>query len=63
MFHLKIPLETQLTARLVEVFSAIQGEGLNVGTRQLFIRFALCDLRCHFCDSAHTWSGTGTLAP
>jgi 7-carboxy-7-deazaguanine synthase len=56
MFHLKIPLETQLTARLVEVFSAIQGEGLNVGTRQLFIRFALCDLRCHFCDSAHTWS-------
>ncbi|HLO84096.1 MAG TPA: 7-carboxy-7-deazaguanine synthase QueE [Nostocaceae cyanobacterium] len=42
-------------ARLVEVFSAIQGEGLNVGTRQIFIRFALCDLRCHFCDSAHTW--------
>ncbi len=46
---------TQL-ARLIEIFSAIQGEGLNVGTRQLFIRFALCDLRCHFCDSAHTWS-------
>ncbi len=43
------------TARLVEVFSAIQGEGLNVGTRQIFIRFGLCDLRCHFCDSAHTW--------
>ncbi len=43
------------TARLIEVFSAIQGEGLNVGTRQIFIRFALCDLRCHFCDSAHTW--------
>lgn len=44
------------TARLIEIFSAIQGEGLNVGTRQIFIRFALCDLRCHFCDSAHTWS-------
>jgi organic radical activating enzyme len=43
------------TARLVEVFSAIQGEGLNVGTRQIFIRLALCDLRCHFCDSVHTW--------
>ncbi|MDJ0733507.1 MAG: 7-carboxy-7-deazaguanine synthase QueE [Nostocaceae cyanobacterium] len=43
-------------ARLIEIFSAIQGEGLNVGTRQIFIRFALCDLRCHFCDSAHTWS-------
>ncbi|GAC1465494.1 MAG: 7-carboxy-7-deazaguanine synthase QueE [Chamaesiphon sp.] len=45
----------QPTARLIEVFSAIQGEGLNVGTRQIFIRFAICDLRCHFCDSAHTW--------
>ncbi|MEC4812508.1 MAG: 7-carboxy-7-deazaguanine synthase QueE [Scytonema sp. PMC 1069.18] len=44
------------TARLIELFSAIQGEGLNVGTRQIFIRFALCDLRCHFCDSAHTWN-------
>ena len=43
-------------ANLIEVFSAIQGEGLNVGTRQIFIRFALCDLRCHFCDSAHTWT-------
>jgi organic radical activating enzyme len=50
-----MPLETKLTARLIEVFSAIQGEGLNVGTRQLFIRFALCDLRCKFCDSANTW--------
>ena len=48
------------TARLVEVFSAIQGEGLNVGTRQIFIRFALCDLRCHFCDSAHTWNALPT---
>jgi organic radical activating enzyme len=48
--------QTLLTASLIEIFSAIQGEGLNVGTRQLFIRFALCDLRCHFCDSTHTWS-------
>ena len=43
-------------ANLIEVFSAIQGEGLNVGTRQIFIRFAFCDLRCHFCDSSHTWN-------
>ncbi|MGF1602929.1 MAG: 7-carboxy-7-deazaguanine synthase QueE [Thermosynechococcaceae cyanobacterium] len=43
------------TTSLVEIFSAIQGEGLNVGTRQIFIRFGGCDLRCSFCDSAHTW--------
>lgn len=49
-------------ARLIEVFSAIQGEGLNVGTRQIFIRFALCDLRCYFCDSAHTWHTPATCS-
>lgn len=49
-------IATPPKARLIEVFSAIQGEGMNVGTRQIFIRFALCDLRCHFCDSAHSWS-------
>jgi 7-carboxy-7-deazaguanine synthase len=46
---------TQLTANLIEIFSAIQGEGVNVGTRQIFIRFGGCDLRCHYCDSQHTW--------
>jgi 7-carboxy-7-deazaguanine synthase len=46
---------TQLTASLIEIFSAIQGEGINVGTRQIFIRFGGCDLRCHYCDSQHTW--------
>ncbi len=47
-------------AKLIELFSAIQGEGLNIGTRQIFIRFALCDLRCHFCDSSHTWNVPST---
>jgi len=46
---------TALTANLIEIFSAIQGEGLNVGTRQIFVRFGGCDLRCHYCDSQHTW--------
>ena len=49
------------TANLVEVFSAIQGEGLNVGTRQIFIRFGGCDLRCDFCDSANTWQANSTF--
>lgn len=51
-------MATTQTAVLVELFSAIQGEGANVGTRQLFIRFAGCDLRCRYCDSAHTWHPT-----
>ncbi|QEQ00089.1 7-carboxy-7-deazaguanine synthase QueE [Thermosynechococcus sp. CL-1] len=44
-----------ITLPLVEMFSAIQGEGANVGCRQIFIRLAGCDLRCTYCDSAHTW--------
>jgi 7-carboxy-7-deazaguanine synthase len=52
-------VSTQTTA-VVEVFSAIQGEGLNVGTRQLFVRLGGCDLRCRYCDSAHTWQAQST---
>ena len=39
------------TAPLVEVFSSIQGEGLFVGERQLFVRFARCNLECAYCDT------------
>lgn len=55
IYHFMIAKTTvQPTARLIQVFSAIQGEGLKVGTRQIFIHFAQSDLRCHYCDSAHT---------
>jgi 7-carboxy-7-deazaguanine synthase len=53
---------TALTANLIEIFSAIQGEGINVGTRQIFIRFGGCDLRCHYCDSEHTWTKQPTCS-
>lgn len=36
---------------LLEVFSSIQGEGIRVGERHLFLRFAGCNLRCRFCDT------------
>ncbi len=34
-----------------EIFSAIQGEGMLVGARQLFIRLHGCHLRCDYCDT------------
>ncbi len=38
-------------ADLIEIFSSIQGEGPVIGYRQLFIRFARCNLACHYCDT------------
>jgi len=38
---------------IYEIFSGIQGEGLLVGERQIFIRFAGCNLSCAFCDTPH----------
>jgi 7-carboxy-7-deazaguanine synthase len=52
---------TAPTARVVEVFSSIQGEAELIGVRQVFLRFFGCNLRCAWCDSPE--SLTGPLAP
>lgn len=36
---------------ILEMFSSIQGEGLLVGCRQVFVRLAGCNLRCRYCDT------------
>ncbi len=39
-------------AKILEIFPSIQGEGPYLGERQIFIRFAGCNLSCIFCDVA-----------
>lgn len=34
-----------------EIFQSIQGEGIYIGTNQLFIRFSRCNLNCGYCDT------------
>jgi organic radical activating enzyme len=39
------------TAFVSEIFSSAQGEGVNIGRRQLFVRFCECHRRCLYCDT------------
>ena len=39
-----------ITAPIAEIFCSVQGEGLYCGQRQIFLRFAGCNLSCRYCD-------------
>lgn len=41
--------------RLSEVFDSLQGEGVNTGKPCRFVRLALCNLHCGYCDTKYTW--------
>jgi len=39
---------------VVEIFGpTIQGEGIYMGQRTMFVRLAGCDFRCHWCDTLY----------
>jgi 7-carboxy-7-deazaguanine synthase len=40
-----------VTALIDEVFSSVQGEGLRIGERHIFVRFQGCNIRCSYCDT------------
>ena len=38
-----------------EIFYSVQGEGVNTGKPAIFLRLALCNLACIWCDTKYTW--------
>ncbi|PZD94427.1 7-carboxy-7-deazaguanine synthase QueE [Paenibacillus sambharensis] len=44
---------------VLEIFGpTVQGEGMVIGQKTMFVRTAGCDYACSWCDSAFTWDGT-----
>ncbi|TFE24554.1 7-carboxy-7-deazaguanine synthase QueE [Cohnella luojiensis] len=45
---------------VIEIFGpTVQGEGMVIGQKTMFVRTAGCDYSCVWCDSAFTWDGSG----
>lgn len=43
------------TLRIIEIYSSVQGESSWVGHPTTFIRLAMCNLRCVWCDTPYSF--------
>ncbi len=45
--------EEKKALQYAELYTSLQGEGIHSGLACFFIRTAVCDLRCKWCDTPH----------
>lgn len=51
----------EINLKVNEIFGpTIQGEGRSAGHPVMFLRLALCNLHCIWCDTPYTWNWKGT---
>lgn len=43
--------------RITEIFTDIEGEGVEAGIPTLFVRLTGCNLRCSWCDTKYSYTG------
>ena len=43
---------------VIEQFISLDGEGPTAGELAYFVRFAQCNLRCSWCDTAYSWDNS-----
>lgn len=54
-----VPALETTTLKINEIFFSIQGESLLAGKPTVFVRTAMCNLRCVWCDTKYAyWQGT-----
>jgi len=41
--------------KVSEIFYSIQGEGPSIGVPCVFLRLAVCNLQCSWCDTKYSW--------
>src|SRR5436853_26288 len=62
--HRLLPLQGKPPGQLLihEVYRSIQGESTFAGLPCVFVRLAVCDSRCKWCDTPHAFT-QGRLRP
>ncbi len=49
--------------QIIEIYKSLQGESSFAGLPCIFVRLAICNLRCSWCDSEYTFKGGTPMPP